>query len=56
MLVSCSKVCENVNELDEDPGVGFPDNVEPEPIITASLNLRLLDNYLSKPEMSGIVR
>ena len=56
MLVSRCKVCEYVNKLDEDPGVGFPDNVEPQPIITASLNLWLLNNYLSKPEILGIVK
>ena len=49
MLVSCCKVCEDVDELDEDPGVGFPENVEPQPIIAASLDLRLLDDYLSEP-------
>ena len=49
MLVSCCKVCENVDELDEDPGVGFAKNVEPQPIIAASLDLRLLDDYLSEP-------
>ena len=56
MLVSCRKVCENVDELDEDPGVGFPDDVEPQPIITASLNLGLLNNDLSKPENLGIIK
>ena len=51
MLVSSGKVCEDVNKLDEDPGVGFPDDVEPQPIITAGLNFGLLNNYFSKPEI-----
>ena len=56
MLVSGRKVCEDVDKLDEDPGIGFSDDVEPKPIITASLNFWLLNDDLSEPENFGIVK
>ena len=56
MLVCGCKVCEDVDKLDEDPGIGFSDDVEPQPIITASLNFGLLNDDLSEPENLGIVK
>ena len=54
MLVSGCEVCEDVDKLDEDPGISFPDDVEPKPPITTRFNFRLLDYYLPKPDIVGI--
>ena len=51
MLVSGCEVCEDIDKLDEDPGISFPDDVEPKPPITTSFNFRLLDYYLPKPDV-----
>ena len=50
MLVGSCKVCPDVHKLHDDPGVGLPDDVVPEPAVAARLNLRLFHNDVSKPE------